>query len=77
MSGAPNPNKGGSQYIQRNWSSTGVLSLPWHTLSRPSCLHKSADRPGEVRKQRGLRVKGLNCESQSGGNLFTLAKVFR
>ena len=41
------------------------------TLSRPSYQHKSAHRPWEVRKQRGLRVKGLNCESQSDGNLFT------
>ena len=42
-----------------------------HTLSRPSYQHKSAHRPWEVRKQRGLRVKGLNCESHSEGNLFT------
>ena len=70
MSGVLNPIEGGSQYIHRNWGSTEFLSLSWHTLSRPSCLHRSAHRSWEVRKQRGLRVKGLNCKSRSGGNLF-------
>ena len=31
-----NPIEGGSYYIHRNWRSTGVLNLSWHTLSRPS-----------------------------------------
>ena len=51
--------------------------MSWHTLSRPSCQHNSAHRPWGVEKQRGLRVKGLNCESQSEGTLFTWSTVFR
>ena len=62
MFGAQNPIKDRSQYIHRNCSSTGVLSLSWHALSRPGCQHKTAHRPSEVRKQRGLRVMGLKCE---------------
>ena len=71
MFGVPNLIEGASKYIHRNWSSTGVLNLSWHTLSRPSYQHKSAHRSSEVGKQRVLRVKGLNCECQSEGNLFT------
>ena len=69
--GKPIPIGGGCQYNHGNWSSTGVLNLSWYTLMRSSCQHNSAHHPWEVRKQRGSRVKGLNCESQSGGNLFT------
>ena len=32
-----------------------------------SCQHKSAHPPLEVREQRGLRVKGLNCEFRREG----------
>ena len=48
--------------------------MSWQPLSRPSCQHKSAQRPWEVTKQRGLRVKGLNCDCQSERNLFTIGQ---
>ena len=54
--------EGRPYFMHRSWISTGVLNLSWHTMSRPSCPHKSADCPWEVSKQRGLRVTGLNCE---------------
>ena len=50
---------------------TAGHNLSWYTLIMSSCQHNSAHRPWEVRKQRGLRVKGLNFESQSAGKPFT------
>ena len=41
--------------------------MSWHTLSRPSCQHKSAHRPWEAREQWGLLVEGLNCGFQRDG----------
>ena len=63
------PIGGQCEYNHRNWSSTAVLYLSWYTLIRFSCQHNSAHRPWEVRKQRGLRVKGLNCEFPFGGGI--------
>ena len=39
-----------------------MLKLSWHTLSRASRQYEGAHSPCEVIKQRGMRVKGLNCE---------------
>ena len=41
-----------------------MLNLSWYTLMRPSCQYRSAHRPWEVGKQRGLPVKGLKREFQ-------------
>ena len=65
--GNPIPIEGGIWYNYCNWSPTGVLNLSSYTLIRSSCQHKSAHRPWEVRRHRGLRVKGLNCEFQWEG----------
>ena len=58
-------------YAGNHSHGTAGHNLSRFTLMRSSCQHNSAHRPLEVRKQSGLRVKGLNCESQSRGNLFT------
>ena len=63
---------------QQNHGTAGHhLNLSLYTLIRCSCQHNSAHRPWEEGKHRGLRVKGLNSSSQSGGDLFTQPSVFR
>ena len=43
--------------IHPNRSATGVLNLSWHTLSRPSCQHKSAHRSGRLENRGGCEQR--------------------
>ena len=47
------------EYASKHWKST-FSYLSWYTLIRPTCQHMSAERPWEVRKQRGRRIKCLS-----------------